>query len=303
MRLRQSLPVFLLLAALAGCSPRAYERVPHALGLPYATRTVTETQVTIAKDGHTFVFERGKRPATIDGVRYYLHRPAGLNTLNALDATLLRQAVVRPAPARPRLTVMLDPGHGGTDTGCRAGGTHEKQITLAIATEVARLLRAQGHTVHMTREADATTRSLDERALLAAGLPIDAFVSIHVNSAANPEAKGAEVYTLPAAGCEGTNANSPARGPLVGHAHLPTATRLAFGIQRALLALPAPAPADRGVRHAHFKVLRDIPAPSVLVETGFLTNAEDFTRLTTPEGQRAIAAAIAQGIAASFTLD
>lgn len=303
MRLRQSLPVFLLLAALAGCSPSAYERVPHALGLPYATRTVTETQVTIAKDGHTFVFERGKRPATIDGVRYYLHRPAGLNTLNALDATLLRQAVVRPAPARPRLTVMLDPGHGGTDTGCRAGGAHEKQITLAIATEAARLLRAQGHTVHMTREADATTRSLDERALLAAGLPIDAFVSIHVNSAANPEAKGAEVYTLPAPGCEGTNANSPARGPLVGHAYLPTATRLAFGIQRALLALPAPAPADRGVRHAHFKVLRDIPAPSVLVETGFLTNAEDFMRLTTPEGQRAIAAAIAQGIAASFTLD
>lgn len=303
MLLRQSLPLLVLLITLAGCSPRAYERVPHALGLPYATRIVTETQVTIAKNGHTFIFERGKRPTTVDGVRYYLHRPAGLNTLNALDAALLRQAVVNPAPVRPRLTVMLDPGHGGADTGCRAGSAHEKRITLAIANEVAQRLRAQGHTVLTTREADATTRTLDERALLAASLPLDAFVSIHVNSAANPEAKGTEVYTLPAPDCEGTNANSPARGPLVGHAHLPTATRLALNIQRALLALPTPAPADRGVRHAHFKVLRDIPAPSVLVETGFLTNAEDFARLTTPEGQRAIASAIAQGITSSFTLE
>lgn len=300
MRLLRLPPALLLLAALAGCSPRAYERVPPALGLPYAERTVTETQVTIAKDGHTFVFGRGKRPATVDGVRYYLHRAAGINTLNSLDATLLRQAVVCPAPVRPRLTLMLDPGHGGADTGCRVGGVHEKQITLAIATAVAQRLRAQGHTVLLTRDADATNRTLDERTLLAAGAPLDAFVSIHVNSAANPEAKGAEVYTLPAPGCEGTNANSPPRGPLAGHAHLPMATRLALGIQRALLALPAPSPADRGVRHAHFKVLRDVPAPSVLVETGFLTNAEDFARLTSPEGQQALATAIAQGITSAF---
>ncbi len=297
--LRRLLSLSLLLSLLAGCSPRAYERVPQALGLPYAERTVTDTQVTIAKDGHTFVFGRGKRPATVDGVRYYLHRAAGMDTLNALDAALLREAVVRPVPAKPRLSLMLDPGHGGTDTGCRVGTAHEKRITLAIAQEVARLLRAKGHTVRMTREADAVTRTLDERALLGAGTSLDAFVSIHVNSAANPDAKGVEVYTLPAPGCEGTNANSPARGPLVGHAHLPAATRMALGIQRALLAQADP-PADRGVRHAHFKVLRDIPAPAVLVETGFLTNAEDFVRLTTEKGQQTIAAAIAEGIEAAL---
>lgn len=289
------LSLLLLFLLVAGCSPRAYERVPQALGLPYAERTVTEKQVTIEKDGHRFVFERGKRPATVNGVKYYLHRPAGMETLNALDAALLREAVVTPPSSKAQLSLMLDPGHGGSDTGCRVGTTTEKRITLAITQEVARLLRAKGHIVHMTRTTDSVTRTLDERVILAAGERLDAFVSIHVNSAANPEAKGVEVYTLPAPGCEGTNANSPARGPLAGHIHLPKATRVAFGIQQALLACPNP-PADRGVKHAYFKVLRDIPAPSVLVETGFLTNAEDFVRLTTEEGQNALAEAIAEGI-------
>ena len=297
-----SLPLVLLLALLSGCVRQPFYDLPKTLGLPPNTeRTLTDTQVTLRGGGHTFTFDRGKRTALLDGARYYLHEPAGMNTLGAKDTALIRQAIVRPAPTPARATLLLDPGHGASDTGCRVGKTYEKNITLAVALEVKRLLEAQGHRVLMTRSADGPQRSLDERAQMGATNAIDAFVSIHVNSAANAAARGIEVYTLPAPGCEGTAANSPARAPMVGQAHLPAATRLAFCVQQALLSMEPPAPADRGLRHAHFKVLRDTPAPAILIEMGFLTNAQDFPLLAEAAGQQRLAAAIACGLNAAFS--
>lgn len=295
----KSFVFFLALCSLLGCSPRAYRKVPHALGLPYAERTVTDTTVTISRDGHSFIFNRGKREMNVDGIRYYLHKPAGMNTVAQIDTALLRAAVTAPAPKKEQLTVMLDPGHGGTDTGCRAGKVLEKTITLEITRQVGALLEAKGHRVVLTRESDQATVTLDERTTLAAAHPIDAFVSIHVNAAGNTAAKGVEVFTLPAYGCEGTVANSPARGPLVGQAYLKMATRLALAIQRELVDIPAQ-PEDRGVRHAHFKVLRDTPAPAVLIETGFLTNPDDYVFLTSEQGRADLAGAIAAGIETAF---
>lgn len=295
------------LAMLAGCVPRPYERTAAALGLPEAGCRVEGHLVTIAGGGHTLAFEIGKRPAVVDGVRYHLNRPAGAEGIDSADAALLRHALaatgtdaVSSVP-RPRL-ILLDAGHGGADRGCSVGDAWESQITLAIARETRRLLEAAGVRVLMTRETAKDERTLDDRVALAAGAPIDAFVSIHVNSAANPAAKGVEIFTLPLPGCDGTAADAKAwPTPLAGQAHLPQATRLALAVQRALLTLPAePAPADRGVRHAHFKVLRDTPAPAILIETGFLTNAEDAARLTSPEGRAVLAAAIAKGLLAAF---
>lgn len=291
--------LLLLLCSLLGCSSRAYRKVPHALGMPYAECTVTDTTVTISRDDHTFIFNRGKREMLVDGVSYYLNKPAGMNSVNNTDTRLLRAAVVSPVQQKAQLTVMLDPGHGGTDTGCRVGKVYEKTINLAIAQQVKTLLEAKGHRVVMTRENDETTLSLDDRIHLAANHTIDAFVSIHVNSAASPNAKGVEVFTLPAYGCEGTAANSPARGPLVGQAYLVNATRLALAIQQELVDMPS-MPVDRGVRRAHFKVLRDTPAPAVLIETGFLTNETDYANLTSAQGQTDFAGAIAAGIHRAF---
>lgn len=292
-------PLVAALAALtlAGCAPGPYERTAEALGLPGAAVSAGPAEVRVAGGGHVFAFAPGKRPARVDGTLYHLNRAAGREGLDAADAALLRQAVVAPPPAKPRLTVMVDAGHGGRDRGCAAGGAWESAITLDVAREVRRLLEARGHRVLMTRTEEGQTLALPERVARAAGAPIDAFVSIHVNSAANPEANGAEVYTLPAPGCDGTAADARAwPAPLAGQAHLAQATRLALAVQRALTALPG-GPADRGVRHAHFLVLRDVPAPAILVEAGFLTNAGDAARLTSPAGRRALAAAIAEGVA------
>lgn len=282
------------LGLLAGCATRPYGETSAMLGMPGASVTCEGAKVMIAHGPHRFVFERGKRPATIDGVRYYLHTAADRDALNRQDAELLRRAVVDRPPRKAKLRVMLDAGHGATDTGCREGNIYEKNITLAVTLELKRLLEARGHTVLLTRADDKPAPTLDERVALAANQRLDAFVSIHVNSAKNAAAKGVEVYTIPAPGCDGTAANSPARPPMVGQNYLATATRLALEVQRALIKMPAAE--DRGVRHAHFKVLRDTPAPAILIEMGFLTNSQDFLPLSTPVGQQAFAAAIADGI-------
>ncbi len=292
---------FVVVLCFSGCVERAYQKVPAALGLPEAERIVTESQVTLRQGEHTFVFERGKRTATLDGILYYLHAPAGMDTLNTMDCQIIRYGIVAPGKQKAKLNVMIDAGHGGTDPGCMKESIQERNITLAIAKEVEALLKAKGHTVFMTRTEAHQTIALSERTTLASQQPLDAFVSIHVNAAVNPQTKGVEVFTIPAPGCEGTPPNSPPRAPMLGQIHLFTATRLAMAVQRELLAQDFK-PADRGVKHAHFKVLRDTPAPSILVETGFLTNADDYKTLTSPEDQKKTARAIVRGIERALAL-
>ena len=296
---RLFLPVLLLAGLMAGCRSPVYTHAPEMLGLPDARVEVSQTQVILSTDEHRVVFNRGQRLATLDGAQYYLHKPAGMNALDATDASLLREALLHQVPLAKPATVMLDAGHGGKDTGCRSGRVYEKEITLAIALEVKAVLESAGCRVLLSRADNATTLSLDDRVRLASSQPIDAFVSIHVNSAARPQACGVEVYTLPAPGCDGTGKGSPARGLLVGQNALPVSTRLAVAVQQFLIRMPE-APADRGVRHAHYKVLRDTPVPAILIETGFLTNPEDAKRLTNPARRKELALAIARGIGKAF---
>jgi N-acetylmuramoyl-L-alanine amidase len=307
MRLTSYLPFIALALLVVGCNP-TYRTTTRELGIPKAERIVEQGKVTLIAPGkskpHEFNFTIGQRAAMIDGVSYFLNKPAGTQDLHRVDIDLLRTALVKPPAPRKVLNILLDPGHGGTDSGCRKDDVHEQKITLAIAREVQAILKARGHTVSMTRTDEKTTRSLAERAQQGATLKVDAFVSIHVNASGNVAAKGVETYTLPAVGCEGSHSNSPARGPLAGHAHLASSTRLAYYVHQSLLSADGVtskiAPADRGVRHAHFKVLRDTPAPSILIETGFITNAEDYARITNPQAQKVIARQIADGITKAF---
>ena len=295
---RRTLLALLPLLLLFGCA-RPYERTAKTLGLPKDAVSAAEGRAVLEGNGHRFEFPAGIRVATVDGTRYYLNHAAGQDELAEADAALLRAAVVDPAPLRPRPAILLDPGHGGKDIGCSVGKNAEHAIAHDVALAAQALLQAAGCDVRLTRAADQGP-TLQERVDLAAANPPDAYVSIHVNAAANPEARGVEVYTLPLPGCDGTNANAKAwETPLPGQAHLPQATRLALCVQRALLRAPGN-PEDRGVRHAHFKVLRDVPAPAILIETGFVTNAGDRARLASPEGRRTLGFAIALGVLDAF---
>lgn len=200
-----------------------------------------------------------------------------------IAASLPAQILNAPPPAvstlppipqipRERMVVVIDPGHGGRDPGAIGiGGIQEKQINMTISNRVQQQLEAAGVTVLMTRTGDQWV-DLDARAQYANRAGADVFVSIHANaiSMSRPEVNGLETY------------------------YLSSGERLARTIHTNILRNVSMR--DRGVRQARFYVLRHTSMPAVLVETGFVTGAEDAARFRNPAAVNQIADGIARGI-------
>ena len=176
-----------------------------------------------------------------------------------------------PPPITPRRRVVLDAGHGGADSGAVAHGRREKDDNLRLTRAVRQILVAQGVEVIMTRDADITL-SLAERSAIANRNNPDLFVSIHRNASTNTNANGVENFVFTTA----SNATLLRAFDVLDE--LATA-----GVQN-----------NRGVLRANFSVLRNTNAPGMLLEVGFITNAED-NRLF-DRNFDAYAAAIARGI-------
>jgi N-acetylmuramoyl-L-alanine amidase len=215
-------------------------------------------------------------------------------------------AVSAPRETAPRglRTVVIDPGHGGSETGAIGpAGTMEKELTLALARALAdRLGRELGLRVALTRTDDVDL-GLDERSALANQNKADLFLSVHFNSTARGDARGAETYFLSLQASDQRAADAAAIENLVGEAaaspgsdafdlqlmlwdlaqsaHLAASQRLANLIQEELnrsLELP-----NRGVKQAPFRVLMGAAMPAVLVELGFISSVEEERRLRDPE--------------------
>jgi N-acetylmuramoyl-L-alanine amidase len=177
-----------------------------------------------------------------------------------------------PRVPNGRLVVVIDPGHGGPDPGAVGiGGLQEKGITLDISRQVAARLAQQGVQVVMTREDDRDL-DLEPRVVLAERANASLFVSIHANaiSMSRPDVNGLETY------------------------YYSSGERLARTIHSNVL--QGTGVRDRGVRSARFYVLRRTSMPSVLVEVGFVTGAEDAARLSTSSYRTQMADAIARGV-------
>lgn len=224
-------------------------------------------------------------------------------------------------PGRP--LVVIDAGHGGNDPGApsASGEAVEKDITLALARELRERLREGGRVrVALTRDGDATL-DLEARASIARRLPTDLFVSIHADSAPNPLARGATFYSVSEIASDADAARFAAAQNGGGGA-VPS---LPDGSVRALLADLAARDemtdsavfagrlvrksAGRSVplrpephRFAAFRVLRGAQAPAVLVEAGYLSNAEDEALLRSPEGRAPLVKAAAEAIEAELAL-
>jgi len=176
-----------------------------------------------------------------------------------------------PRDRHGRLIVVVDPGHGGKDSGAVGlGGLQEKDIILPISQQVAAILEKHGVQAVLTRTSDYFV-DLAPRVEMTQRLNADLFVSIHANSIDNrPDVNGLETY------------------------YYDSGQRLAQTIQHSILqSIDEP---NRGVRRARFYVLRNNSIPAVLVETGFVTGAVDAPRLGSPAYQHQMATAIADGI-------
>ena len=182
------------------------------------------------------------------------------------------QITPRRSLRKGKIVVIIDPGHGGKDSGAIGiGGVLEKDVILPISKRITEVLERNGIQVIMTRDSDYFV-TLPGRVTMAERANADVFVSIHANSAGanRPEVSGLETY------------------------HYDSGLRLAQIVHSKIL--QSLNVRDRKVRKARFYVLRKTSMPSILVETGFLTGRDDAAKLRTSAYQNQMADAIAQGI-------
>ncbi|WP_224240770.1 N-acetylmuramoyl-L-alanine amidase [Hyalangium gracile] len=210
--------------------------------------------------------------------------------------------------------VIIDPGHGGHDTGAIGkNGVREKDVTLAISEKLAEELRERGLEVILTRDDDRYVR-LEDRAQFANESRGDLFISIHCNSASSPKLHGVETYTLNlsadrysirlaarenASTEKGISDLQFILADLATKANTGESTRLATQVQKSLvgqLSHDYSNVRDRGTKEALFYVLLGVKMPAILVETSFLSNPEEEQRLDSEEYQASVAEAIAQGV-------
>ena len=207
---------------------------------------------------------------------------------------LLRQKALKKRPVR---TIMIDAGHGGKDTGAiGVNRVKEKDITLAIALKLRQKLIKLGYTVCLTRGGD-TFPTLDQRVSLwqRTRPKPDLFISIHCNAAGNPKVRGIETFAATPVNAPSTADKKPGTTAYPGNAFDRYNTLLAYDIQRALVKYLPYSP-DRGMKNARFYVIRNVACPAVLIETGFVSNWVECTRLSSNVYQDRIATAILSGI-------
>jgi len=259
---------------------------------------------------------------------YTVRRHGRIVTIAIRAAATVAEAAPSPpaAPAPPpavaarprgREKIVLDPGHGGSDPGAQ-GYAVEKEVTLAIARNVAGLLRERlGADVVLTRGHD-TTLPLAARTARANAEGADLFVSIHANASPSRRLHGIETYYLNntndrgsirlAAMENGLDLITHARrgadlryilSDLVQVGKMEESIALATAVQRGLVAHLStryPGVADLGVKRGPFYVLVGAYMPCVLVETSFLTHPAEGRRLATAPYRVAVAEGIYQGI-------
>ena len=246
-----------------------------------------------------------------------------IETMTNLAFFLLAALAAAPsaAPTGALPIIALDPGHGGDQAGAHGiCGAWEKDITLQIAKRVARVLEASGRARPLlTRDHDETL-ALPLRSERALAARARLFLSIHANASVNPTARGVETFFLSlqptekrlrrlvdreneGAGLAPARSGDPLALVLGGlrldAAHVESQA-LAMSLQRAMVAHLHSR--GRGVLQAPFMVLLGARMPAALVEVGFLTHPQECVRLTTQEGQEAIAEAIAAGVLAHLAV-
>ena len=257
----------------------------------------------------------GGRPAADGRALIGEARPA---TLTVGLAPVVGDIKVTEAASPGRPIVLIDPGHGGRDPGATAvsEASTEKQLTLALARELRAKLAERGRVrVALTRDDDRYL-TLDQRAAIARRLGADLFLSLHFDSAPNPLARGATIYSLSDVASDAEAARLAAKENAAGGA-LSSETDGSVRSMLSDLALreqmsASASLAERMVRKsagrfllrpephrfADFRVLRRAEVPAVLFEAGYISNVDDEALLLQPGKRAGMVLALAQAIEA-----
>ncbi|MBI5507197.1 MAG: N-acetylmuramoyl-L-alanine amidase [Deltaproteobacteria bacterium] len=211
--------------------------------------------------------------------------------------------------------VAIDPGHGGEQPGAYGTcGVSEKDVARGIARHLAAFLEASGRVQPFLTRGNDETLSLEERARLARERRALLLLSIHANASDNPESRGVETYFLSKSAADrrvaklaraendgrllrhggGDAALAKILGGLLLQAAAVESRRLGVRIQEAMQTVMGKS--GRGLLQAPFIVLKEASMPAVLVEVGFLTNADDCALLETDLTRAGIARALTSAI-------
>ena len=256
-----------------------------------------------------------------------------LDLTNATRAP--RQIAAEPAPwvtpvdkAHPKrdIIVVVDPGHGGKDPGAIGSkGQREKDVVLSIAQLLAkRLKREKGFDVKLVRNDDFFV-PLRKRVDIARQHKADMFISVHADAAPRLTASGASVYALSEGGATSATArfmaqrengadllgattllNLKDKDPMLAgvildmsmNATIASSLQLGSSVLGSLQSITSLH--QKRVEQAGFAVLKSPDVPSILVETGFISNARDAQRLVTARHQQAVADGLFEGLKRYF---
>jgi N-acetylmuramoyl-L-alanine amidase len=215
-----------------------------------------------------------------------------------------------PGPSGVR-TVVIDPGHGGDETGVvSATGLTEKDLTLAIATRLQAALAGQPELVAVLTREDDRRLPLRDRTALANTRKASVLISLHLNASAGDTLRGAEFTVMAADEADGVALPSPgtpipAAGGTTRLIEFVPWDRVALRHREGSLRLAqvlagtfesAGQLSPRAVQAAPLAVLTGATMPAVVADLGYLTHADDLARLGSPEGQDAVARQLAEAV-------
>jgi N-acetylmuramoyl-L-alanine amidase len=255
---------------------------------------VTLEGVVLGKADDKYTF---KDSDLIDSVRFEATKDSTLITVNTTDLgkyslglggsqgnefniMLVNKSAVK---SRQDNLVVIDPGHGGNDTGARGTQVDEKVLNLKVALMVGDILQENGVDVEYTRDDDSTV-GLERRAEIANALNAGLFVSIHHNSTTTSDKAGTETYFY-----------APPENPTL-FMQKDERQKLASEIHKKLIQNLRRT--DRGVKQSNFSVLRNTQMPSALAEICFISNPDEQSQAMKTSFQEQAAQAIADGILA-----
>jgi N-acetylmuramoyl-L-alanine amidase len=257
----------------------------------------------MAAAGRSIEGRAGARDIRINGVKYVLCFPMesrdGQALISAMDVTKIIEPVLRPQKIKNATavkTVILDPGHGGHDSGAKGPLGVEKEAALDVALRAKKLLEAQGYQVRMTRASDIFI-PLEKRSAYANRFPNAVFVSIHFNKSRGTAGTGIETYCLAPRGVPSMDEENLSYSDFKqhpGHARDPENVALATAVHASMvrkLHLP-----DRGIKRARFAVIRSTSIPAILVEGGFMNNPTDGRMIANSNYRQLMAGAIVTGV-------
>lgn len=185
---------------------------------------------------------------------------------------LVNNKTLKEATNLSETTVVLDPGHGGSDSGALSTGNNmEKTYTLQVAKKAAKQLQEKGANVIMTRDSDKTV-SLFSRPSFSSDNNANLFISFHFDS--SPE-------------------NNTASGFTSYYYHKGLSLKLATDINRQMENIPID---NRGIEFGNFLVIRDVKVPSILLEMGYINDDDDFKHIENQQYQETVAQDVENGV-------